>query len=124
MSRDSLFFQRGAGYNECRLETIDLILQTPTPQTPIVRLQISPRLNRPAWCGCGAALTDVFVAELILSIRQGVPTDEGGCNRPNGGRAWWAHLEFTRINTTPTILRKKIEDVREAGASNRPALFL
>ena len=25
MSRDSLFFQRGAGYNECRLETIDLI---------------------------------------------------------------------------------------------------
>jgi hypothetical protein len=25
MSRDSLFFERGAGYNECRLETIDLI---------------------------------------------------------------------------------------------------
>jgi hypothetical protein len=29
----------------------------------------------------------------------------------------WAHFEFTRINTTPTIRRKKIEDVREAGAS-------
>jgi hypothetical protein len=23
---------------------------------------------------------------------------------------WWAHFKFTRINTTPTILRKKIED--------------
>ena len=34
-----------------------------------------------------------------------------------GGRTWWAHFEFTRINTTPTILPKKIEDVREAGAS-------
>ena len=29
---------------------------------------------------------------------------------PNGGRTWWAHLEFTRINITPTILPKKIED--------------
>jgi hypothetical protein len=29
----------------------------------------------------------------------------------------WAHFEFTRINIEPTILRKKIEDVREAGAS-------
>ena len=36
---------------------------------------------------------------------------------PNGGRTWWAHLEFTRINITPTILPKKIEDVREAGAN-------
>ena len=26
----------------------------------------------------------------------------------------WAHFEFTRINTTPTFLRKKIEDSREA----------
>jgi hypothetical protein len=27
--------------------------------------------------------------------------------------AWWAHLEFTRINIEPIILRKKIEDVRD-----------
>ena len=27
---------------------------------------------------------------------------------PSGGRTWWAHLEFTRINITPTILRKMI----------------
>src|SRR4029453_14767564 len=24
--------------------------------------------------------------------------------------SWWAHVEFTRIDITPTILRKKIED--------------
>jgi hypothetical protein len=30
---------------------------------------------------------------------------------------WWAHFDFTRINIAPIILRKKIEDVREAGAS-------
>ncbi len=27
------------------------------------------------------------------------------------GRSWWAHLSFTRINITPTILRQKIEDL-------------
>ena len=27
------------------------------------------------------------------------------------------HFEFTRINIEPTILRKKIEDLREAGAT-------
>ena len=34
-----------------------------------------------------------------------------------GGRSWWAHIEFTRMNTTPTILRKKVEDLHEVGAS-------
>jgi hypothetical protein len=29
-----------------------------------------------------------------------------------GGRTWWAHLEFTRINIEPIILRKKIEELR------------
>jgi len=33
-----------------------------------------------------------------------------------GGRTPWAHFEFTRINIGPIITRKKIEDVREAGA--------
>jgi hypothetical protein len=36
--------------------------------------------------------------------------------RASGGRTWWAHLELTRINTAPTFLRKKIEDLREVGA--------
>jgi hypothetical protein len=51
----------------------------------------------------------------------------------DGGRTWWAHFEFTRINITPTILPKKIEDfvwstrIRVTSSSNptageRPAL--
>ena len=36
--------------------------------------------------------------------------------RLSGGRAWWAHFEFTRINIEPIILRKKIEDWREVSA--------
>ncbi len=30
----------------------------------------------------------------------------------SGGRTWWAHFAFTRINIAPTILRKKIEERR------------
>jgi hypothetical protein len=37
--------------------------------------------------------------------------------RLSGGRTWWAHLQFTPINIEPIILRKKIEDAREVGAS-------
>jgi hypothetical protein len=36
---------------------------------------------------------------------------------PSGGRTWWAHFDFTRINITPTILRKKIEDLHEAAGT-------
>jgi hypothetical protein len=28
----------------------------------------------------------------------------------DGGRTWWAHFEFTRINIELTILPKKIEE--------------
>jgi len=36
----------------------------------------------------------------------------------DGSQQWWAHLAFTLINIdAPTILRKKIEDAREAGAN-------
>jgi len=41
--------------------------------------------------------------------------------RPGGGRTWWAHLEFTRINIRPTILRKKVEDLREVAPVMRIA---
>jgi len=35
-----------------------------------------------------------------------------------GGRTWWAHFEFTRINIDePIILKNKIEDLREAAES-------
>jgi hypothetical protein len=36
--------------------------------------------------------------------------------RVSGGRTWWAHFEFTRIDIELIILRKKIEDVRQLGA--------
>jgi hypothetical protein len=36
---------------------------------------------------------------------------------PGGGRIWWAHFKFTRINIELIILPKKIEDLREVGAS-------
>jgi hypothetical protein len=42
------------------------------------------------------------------------PTAELLYIRLSGGRTWWAHFEFTPVNTTPTILRKKSEDLREA----------
>src|SRR5712692_9994817 len=38
------------------------------------------------------------------------------CIRPSGGRAWWAHFEFTRMNIELTILPKKFEDLRILGA--------
>jgi hypothetical protein len=41
---------------------------------------------------------------------------------PGGGRTWWAHFEFTRINIEPIILKNKIEDVRGVGASSRLAM--
>jgi hypothetical protein len=44
----------------------------------------------------------------------------GAITALRGGRTWWAHFEFTRINIAPIILRKKIEDVREVRA-RRPS---
>jgi hypothetical protein len=37
-------------------------------------------------------------------------------NSSSGGRTWWAHFEFTRINVEPIILRKKIEEQLVLGA--------
>jgi hypothetical protein len=46
------------------------------------------------------------------SSRQGFAQRPRPCIRLSGGRTWWAHFEFTRINIEPIILRKKIEDLR------------
>jgi hypothetical protein len=46
----------------------------------------------------------VFIPELV-SRRPSV-----FLSLPDGGRTWWAHFEFTRINIRPTILRKKVEE--------------
>jgi hypothetical protein len=57
---------------------------------------------------------------------HGYPSSRAGSSasmsRLGGGRTWWAHLEFTRINIKPTIRKKEIEDVRGVGASSRLAM--
>jgi len=50
---------------------------------------------------------------LASSIRS---TSDGCQQPPSGGRSWWAHFDFTRINIEPIILKNKFEDVREFGA--------
>ena len=44
--------------------------------------------------------------EAWLEARQ----PSGLASALDGGRTWWAHFEFTRINIGPTILRKKIDE--------------
>src|SRR5438876_1066098 len=34
----------------------------------------------------------------------------------SGGRSWWTHHEFTRINIEPTFQKEEFEEVREAAA--------
>jgi hypothetical protein len=34
----------------------------------------------------------------------------------SGGRTWWAHFAFTRINIEPIILKNKFEERRILGA--------
>jgi hypothetical protein len=52
----------------------------------------------------------------VLKVAKCLPTADRPTIKPYGGRTWWAHFEFTRINIEPTIPRKKIEDLREVGA--------
>jgi len=40
----------------------------------------------------------------------------GAITALRGGRTWWAHFEFTRMNIAPIILHKKIEDLHQLGA--------
>jgi hypothetical protein len=51
-------------------------------------------------------------------LRSGVEARQpfGIASALDGGRTWWAHFEFTRINIAPTILRKKIEEWHQLGA--------
>ena len=51
----------------------------------------------------------------IIEVRapraQGRGLDNTGQSEPSGGRRWWAHLEFTRMNIGPTIVRNQIEEL-------------
>jgi hypothetical protein len=47
---------------------------------------------------------------MIHSLQYVHPTAARLCIRPGGGRAWWAHFRFTRINIALTIPKEKIEE--------------
>ena len=47
---------------------------------------------------------------------RGISAEGSFCLGGGGGRIWWAHFEFTRINTAPTFLPKKIEELHIVGA--------
>jgi hypothetical protein len=36
-----------------------------------------------------------------------------------GGRTWWAHFKFTRINIAPTILTNQIEEILKSAVIAR-----
>ena len=50
-----------------------------------------------------------------MAADQGSRDDPPRATPRSGGRTWWAHFEFTRINIAPIILHKKIEDLRQLG---------
>jgi len=59
--------------------------------------------RRPAWCRSCLGL--------LASSRQGFPTAGRLSNRSSGGRARWAHDDFTRINIEVTIFQNRTEDL-------------
>jgi hypothetical protein len=59
-----------------------------------------------------------FSVEPAIRLEQGSPVS------PRGGRRWWAHLAFTRLNTDPIILRNQIEDLMDIlGLADLVAVF-
>jgi hypothetical protein len=50
----------------------------------------------------------------VLEVAK-VDRPSAAINWPDGGRTWWAHFEFARINIQPIILKNKIEELREPG---------
>ena len=54
---------------------------------------------------------------LLVPTRRSICPSDVKQSRLDGGRTWWAHFELTRIKTTPIILPKRVEDLREAGSS-------
>jgi hypothetical protein len=64
-----------------------------------------------------------WVDSRSFHIRSSTLRRSAAAARPalSGGRTWWAHFEFTRINIEPIILKNKIEElmnVRGVGEKN------
>jgi len=51
-------------------------------------------------------------------VAKGLSNHRAPLLQSSGGRTWWAHFEFTRVNIEPTIRRKKVEELSEAGATS------
>ena len=66
-----------------------------------------------------------MVSPRVVGAPGGLPAEARGSPPSRYALRWtafgvtasegWAHFEFTRINIAPTILPKKIEDLREVG---------
>jgi hypothetical protein len=71
------------------------------------------------------ALDPTLHAENPRQCNATASSDSGsggpGSPRSSGGRTWWAHFEFTRINIQLTILQKNIEDVHTVRSIRTPA---
>jgi len=64
------------------------------------------------------ALVEVRLRATRFHLRHFVASADRSVDSRRGYESeGWAHFAFTRINITPTILRKKIEELREAGAT-------
>jgi hypothetical protein len=75
-----------------------------------VRIFSARRLGRPAYGQASTPSSAVW----SRVVGKDLPKWPGCSVSGHGGECtWWAHLEFTRINITPIILRKKIEDQPE-----------
>ena len=59
---------------------------------------------------CSPNLLARLLTAIVRLVRY--PVEKDG----SGGRGWWAHFAFTRINIEPIILHKKIEERRVVGA--------
>jgi hypothetical protein len=50
-------------------------------------------------------------------LRRNTGYQDGQSVRSAGGRTWWAHLDFIRMNVEPIILENQIEELMEMLAS-------
>jgi hypothetical protein len=71
-------------------------------------------LVRPVPCGVTSA--HLQPKPLGLADRQG---SDRGCVSRRGGRSWWAHLAFLRINIELTISKKGFEESLGLGREDR-----
>jgi hypothetical protein len=75
------------------------------------------REESPACSSHGSDCRDGFLTDSsALGRHARAGATSSGQRRYSGGRTWWGHFEFTRVNIEPIILRKKIEDWCDLGA--------